>query len=142
MNRPQGLGRAILLLTLVSTLGCAIQGRGSSQLTVESPRWIVAGRSLDLRVTQLGWLAGRKVTLAVFVDGKQATRVDTRGTSTSVRVPAAVLPTGIRLVTLKTGTENSTVAVRILPPIVPIGAAAVLGALLGAAFLARRRSRR
>lgn len=135
MTRPWWQATAVGLLLVLSPLAHA-------EVSIEVPRFALAGRDLrvDARVSDVP--AGRRLRIFVLLNGRQVRTVDLGNGTHHLRFEALRLPSGSHEVAFQVGRGRSAGVVRVVPW---WGAASVLilpGALLLLAFeLVRKRMR-
>lgn len=108
----------------------------AKSLAVRVSWWAFPSRPVAITVDQGGLLAGRHLTLYVFVDGDQVERVLTKADRTHARIRVVGLSAGRHLLTVRSGTEAAEVEFRVLPWSSLAGGGVLL--LAGLAFILLR----
>lgn len=136
MSRPAATRAAAWTLALAAALACTSAGQGAASIALRAPRFLVQGQDLTIVVEQRRALAGHRVSFLVFLDGRLVDHADGDGGTSRIRISSAQLEVGAHDIVVKTGSERSTVRVRVVAAMVPLGVAAL--ALLAGAMVARR----
>jgi hypothetical protein len=125
------------LLPALLLAACTAAGDGSERLALSARSWILAGEDAGIAVRTTGPLAGRSARLTVaandaVVDGDWMLK---QGAGT-LRIPAARLSPGVNRILVKTGSERSAIAIRVVPMGGVVAAAAAI-AIVAALLVAR-----
>jgi hypothetical protein len=110
-------------------------------LSVHAPALSWSSSSVHLTVTQSGTLAGKKLSVYVFVDNNMIEGFKTGGEVTKHELSGLELEPGSHALLVKTGTYEATDRFRYVPALYPAAAAGLIAvaALAAAALRTRRR---
>jgi hypothetical protein len=135
---PTALAVALLVFSTLPAPASVAE----APLTVHVPALSWAGDSLHVTVSQHGTLAGKKLSVHVFVDNNMIERFATGGDVTKHEVTGLELAPGSHQLLVKTGTFEATDRFRYVPALYPAAAAALIAAvaIVGASLRRRRRA--
>lgn len=123
-GRGEGLRRLLPLLLLV------LAPPTSAEISIDVPRFALAGRDLRLSATVTDVPANRKLRIFVLLDGRQVRTVDLGSGVHHLRFEALRPPAGRHEIALQVGRERAAGFVRVLPWWGVLSAALLPAALL------------
>lgn len=138
-GRPRVPAAAATALVLLASAAAA--SANTRTLHVETDGWGFAGRPLEVLIEPRGPLAGRGLTVTIFVDDERLADVALPRRAVTYRLPTRGLAPGRHRVLLKCGSERATFEFRLLPRWLPGAAAFATLALAGIALSVVRRRR-
>lgn len=142
--RPAARALAAALMTIAAAPGPAAAA-GAPELAVDAPAFTLSRRQVGFTVAQSGALAGRRLTVVVFLDGDLLGTRPTAGARTRLEIGDLDLPPGIHELTVKSGSYEARDRFRVVESSVAVGGGAgvvVVAAALAVFLSRRRRSRR
>jgi len=113
------------------------------QLVVHVPAISWSPGRVEIEVEQRGALAGRALSVSVFVDSNMIRGYPTTGERTAIVVEELELEPGRHRVKVRSGTHQGQAEFRYLPPgRVALGAVAVAAVVAAIAFVGMRRKKK
>jgi hypothetical protein len=115
-------------LAVLAAAAPAAARQAGPQIVVDAPAIAWSRHHVAIEVGQRGPLAGRRLSVSVFVDENLVGQFPTNGATTEIRVADLDLAAGVHRLMVKSGTHRATARFRHVPPIYAALAAAFLAA--------------